>query len=90
MAYDAIAIKTRIKSYIFQATYAEHEKIHDNSLIFKEGYFDSMGFIMMITFIEEEFGIKTDDADLIEDNFESINSITDFIYRKLQNSVCAE
>lgn len=90
MAYDKSTIKTKIRSYLLQTTFAENEKIHDGSLIFKEGYLDSMGFIMMITFIEEEFGIKTDDEDLIEENFQSINSITDFICRKLQNSVCAE
>jgi len=41
-----------------------------------------MGFIMLITFLEEEFGIKTVDSDLIEENFESINAITEFIQRK--------
>ena len=42
-----------------------------------------MGFIMLITFIEEEFGIKTNDSDLTEENFESINAVTDFISRKI-------
>jgi acyl carrier protein len=41
-----------------------------------------MGFIMLITYLEEEFGIKTVDSDLIEENFESINAITEFIQRK--------
>ena len=43
-----------------------------------------MGFMVLITFIEEEFGIKTIDADLMEENFESINAITDFVIRKKQ------
>ena len=46
-----------------------------------------MGFIMLITFIEDEFGIKTSDADLIEENFESINAITSYILRKKQELV---
>ena len=78
-------IKEKIKSYIHQASHLESEKIKNDSLIFKEGYFDSMGFIMLITFLEEEFGIKTSDADLIEENFESINAITDFIDRKTKS-----
>ena len=41
-----------------------------------------MGFIMLITFIEDEFNIKMSDADLIEENFESINAITAYILRK--------
>jgi acyl carrier protein len=84
MILDKLIINGKIKSFIQQATYVDMDKIRDNSLIFKEGYFDSMGFIRLITFIEEEFGIKTVDADLVEENFESINAITDFIIRKSQ------
>jgi len=82
MAIDVTISKEKIKNYIIQSSHADANKIKDESLIFKEGFFDSMGFIMLITFLEEEFGIKTIDADLIEENFESINAISDFIVRK--------
>ncbi|MGB8489468.1 MAG: acyl carrier protein [Bacteroidales bacterium] len=78
-------IRDQIKEYIQQATYVEKDKIKNDSLIFKEGYFDSMGFVVLISYIEENFGIKTSDSDLIEENFESINAITDFIVRKKSN-----
>ena len=83
-------IKTKVESYILEAVHTENIKINNESLLFKEGYFDSMGFILLITFIEEEFHIKTGDEDLVEENFESINAITDFINRKQQQSICAE
>ena len=76
--------KEKVKSYVLQAVYADKEKIHDDTLIFKEGYFDSMGFMVLISFLEEEFGIKTGDADLLEENFESINAITEFVKQKIQ------
>ncbi len=60
------------------------KKLRMSTLIFKEGYFDSMGFMVLISFIEEEFGIKTNDSDLLEENFESINAISEFIIRKKQ------
>ncbi len=81
---DNNLVKEKVRAYVLQAVYVEKEKIKDDSLIFKEGYFDSMGFMVLITFIEEEFGIKTNDSDLLEENFESINAITDFIIRKNQ------
>jgi acyl carrier protein len=84
MKDDTLIIKEKVKNYVLQAVYAEKEKIKDDSLIFKEGYFDSMGFMVLIAFIEEEFGIKTDDSDLLEENFESINAISDFVIRKKQ------
>lgn len=82
MEQDTLAIRQKVNQYVLQHTFAENHKIQDDSLIFKEGYFDSMGFIMLITFIEEEFSLKTSDSDLIEENFESINAITSYILRK--------
>jgi acyl carrier protein len=81
---DILTIKNKVKIYILQSTSAAKDELKDDSLIFKEGYFDSMGFVLLITFLEEQFGTKTVDADLVEENFESINAIADFIVRKLQ------
>jgi acyl carrier protein len=85
MITDIATIKEIIKEHILQATFADKDKIKDDSLIFKEGYFDSMGFVVLITFIEDKFGIAATDEDLIEDNFESINAITSYILRKIEN-----
>jgi acyl carrier protein len=85
MAIDLVNTQERIKQYIVETSHADANKIKNESLIFKEGFFDSMGFIMLITFLEEQFGIKTIDADLVEENFESINAISDFIIRKKEN-----
>ncbi len=82
MTLDLVETQEKIRDYIVQSSHADAEKIKNESLIFKEGFFDSMGFIMLITFLEEQFGIKTVDSDLIEENFESINAITEFIQRK--------
>ncbi len=82
MTAELAATQEKIKNYIVQTSHADANKIKNESLIFKEGFFDSMGFIMLISFLEEEFGIRTQDSDLIEENFESINAITDFIQKK--------
>ena len=84
MADNTLEIREKVKNYVLQAVYAEKDKIKDDSLIFKEGYFDSMGFMVLISFIEEEFGIKTNDSDLLEENFESINAISEYVIRKKQ------
>ena len=84
MIYDTSVAQEKIRQYILQASHVETNKIKDESLLFKEGFFDSMGFILLITFLEEEFKIKTSDSDLLEENFESINAIRDFVGRKLE------
>jgi len=85
MKSDLTEIKEKVKAYIHQAVYAEKDKVKDDSLVFKEGFIDSMGFMTLITYLEGEFGISTGDADLLEENFESINAISDFVMGKLMN-----
>lgn len=74
-------IREKIKTYVLQSAYSETE-IQDSTLIFKEGFFDSMGFVMLISFLDESFGIAVIDEELIEENFESIDAITEFVTRK--------
>lgn len=76
-------ILEQIRSYVLQSAYAAQEDINDDTQIFSEGYFDSMGFVMLISFLDEEFGVEVMDSELIEENFESINAIYNFILRKL-------
>jgi acyl carrier protein len=78
--------KEIIRKYVKENTFKESNLIQDDTLIFQEGFFDSMGFVMLIDYIEENCKIKTNDSDLIEENFESINAINDFVIRKLNGS----
>lgn len=78
-----IETKTKIRNYIIEATLAETENIKDDTLIFESGILDSMGFLFLIEFIKDEFGVVTNDDELIVENFESINNIVDFLDRKL-------
>jgi len=76
------SIKEKIRVHITEAVFEEKDKIKDDTLIFQEGYLDSMGFVMLLGFLEETFGVKPDDADLIEENFESINAIKHYVLQK--------
>lgn len=75
-------IKEKVTTYVLDSTYADKEKINEETLIFKEGFFDSMGFVMLLGFLEESFSIKPSDADLVEENFESIKAIVNYVVTK--------
>ena len=77
MNKNGIAVK--LKEYVKNASFSDLKEISNDLLIFKEGILDSMGLVSLISFLEEEFSIKISDADMIEENFESINALTDFI-----------
>ncbi len=75
-------IKEKVYKFISDNTYSDPADIEFDTLIFKEGFFDSMGFITLITFLEDEFDVKTEDKDFIEENFESVNAIADYVKQK--------
>lgn len=81
MNQNTVTIKDKVRTYVLESAYSEHE-IKDNTLIFAEGYFDSMGFVMLISYLDEVFSINVADDELIEENFESIDAIVDFVARK--------
>ena len=79
--------KSAIKKFISETSFIEVAKIKDESLIFREGLFDSMGFISMISFLEENFQIQIKDTELIDENFESVNAICNYLVRKTDQNV---
>lgn len=73
----------KVRKYVLENTFADNANIEDATLIFKEGYFDSMGFLSLLDFIETEFGIQAEDNELIEANFESINAVVKYVSDRL-------
>lgn len=54
----------------------------DTSLI-ENDYVDSTGILELVSFLEERFGIKVADADIVPANLDSIARISAFVSRKL-------
>lgn len=77
-------IQEKIKEFILRTSYVSGDQVNNYTLIFAEGIMDSMGFISIIGFIEDEFSVEVADNELVESNFESVDAITNFISRKLQ------
>jgi len=76
------AIKNDLFAYVKENTFKETDSLQSDTKIFIEGIFDSMGFALLLDFLETKFKITAEDSDLVEENFESIDSIAEFIMRK--------
>lgn len=75
-------MKDTLRRFIAEKTYSKPESILDDTALFEEGIFDSMGLLSLINYLEDEFHVVTTDVELIDDNFRSINTIVDFIRKK--------
>lgn len=77
-------IKENVRKYIIEASLSDSSAIEDNTLIFDSGLLDSMGLLFLIEFLKEQFDVEVNDEELNPKNFESINSIVEFVNTKLQ------
>lgn len=79
---QVIETKNKIRDYILESTFDDVANITDDTLIFEKGVLDSMGLLFLIEFLKEEFGVTTNDDELVVENFESINNIVAFLESK--------
>lgn len=54
---------------------------NDDSLL-QKGIVDSTGMMELIYFLEEQFGIRVMDEEMIPENLDSVNNIVGYITRK--------
>lgn len=80
---DSQQIKEDIKDFLSTRSFFDVSHIRDESMIFDESLIDSIGFVQLISYIEDTYGIKTKDKDLVEENFETVNAIATFISQKI-------
>ena len=75
-------IKKELFDYVKENTFKETDSLQSDTMIFVEGILDSMGFALLLDYLETKFEIAADDSDLVEENFESIDALAEFITKK--------
>lgn len=71
--------KLILESYLFSDN---PEDLADDASFMDLGVIDSTGIMEVVIFMEENFGIKVLDTDLLPENLDSINSLVAFVERK--------
>lgn len=57
-------------------------EIGDETSFMDEHLLDSTGFIELITFVEETFGVTVKDEEMLPENFDSLSNIAAYVARK--------
>ncbi len=77
-------IKTDISAFIqqnFLFSISEATVKADDSFI-EKGILDSTGVLELVSFIEEKFGFRCADHELTPQNFDSVNAVAQFVFKK--------
>lgn len=82
-------ILNEIRKFIFENYlfgFEENKMGNDVSLL-EMGVIDSTGIIELIMFIEQKFNIEVPDHEIIPENLDSINCISEYVHNKLCENI---
>jgi acyl carrier protein len=80
-----MSTEDKIRGYILENFLftSSADAFADSDSFLERGIIDSTGVLELIFFVEEQFGIKVADKDMVPDNFDSVNNIARFVQMKL-------
>jgi len=83
----AVDIKEKIKQFIIDNFFfgSTSESFVDDDSFLENGIIDSTGILELIEFIEEAYEIKAENEELIPENLDSLNNVTQYVQRKMNS-----
>jgi len=77
---------TQIKTFIIENFLfnAEGSSLGDDESFLESGIVDSTGILEVVAWIEETFGIKVPDSDLLPENFDTVQRLSDYLNRSAE------
>ena len=64
--------------------FGEDEKLKEDTSFLESGIIDSTGILELIAFLEETFGLRFEDDELIPENLDSISNVVIFLQKKME------
>lgn len=79
------SVRDQVKHYIFDNFLMglNDGAVTDSASFLELGIIDSTGVIELIAFLEETYGIRVEDAEMVPDNLDSLEAIDRFVARKV-------
>jgi acyl carrier protein len=80
---DAAQVRDKVRAFVTSNfPVANPQELADETSLLDTGVIDSTGVLEVIKFIEEEFGIKVADDEMVPANLESVANVTAYVGRK--------
>lgn len=67
------------KNFLFGST---DSTLADSDSFLDKGIIDSTGMLELVAFLEESFGVRVEDEELVPENLDSIDRLAEFITKK--------
>lgn len=70
-----------IENFLFNA---EDSSLGDDESFLESGIVDSTGILEVVAWIEETFGMRVPDTDLLPENFDTVQRLSDYMRRSAE------
>ncbi|MET0556857.1 MAG: acyl carrier protein [Vicinamibacteria bacterium] len=79
-------VESQVRAYVVdQFLFGQGgDKLGSEDSFLEKGLIDSTGVLEVVMFLEERFGIKVQDEELVPENLDSVGRIARFVERKRQ------
>jgi acyl carrier protein len=77
-------IKATVRAYIVENFIMDGNADHitDTDSFMEKHVVDSTGFLELVTFLEETYGLIVEDEDMVPENLDSLDNIAAYVVRK--------
>ena len=77
-------VKSEIRKFIIENFLygQDDDSLNDEVSFLGTGIIDSTGVLELVSFVQETYGIRVTDDELVPDNFDSLSKLESFIGRK--------
>ncbi|HET6719385.1 MAG TPA: acyl carrier protein [Rhodocyclaceae bacterium] len=73
-----------VRDYVVENfLFGDGSRLEDSTSFLQNGIIDSTGILELTAFIEDTFGVRIEDHELVPDNMDSLTSVAAFVARKL-------
>jgi acyl carrier protein len=79
-----VSVRDQVRAYIVGSFLMRKkaEALRDDTSFLAQGILDSTGVVELVAFLEETFGIKVADEEIVPENLDSLVAIDAFVARK--------
>lgn len=78
-------MKQELRGFIVENyLYGQAVEFSDDDSLQERGIIDSTGVLELVAFLEERYGVRVADEDLLPENLDSINRLARFLQTKLR------
>lgn len=80
----AAPVKTQVRAYIAEnfLMRGDADQLKDDDSFIEKHVIDSTGFLELVTFLEDTYGVIVADEEMVPENLDTIDSIDAYVRRK--------